>query len=646
MAGVRAAAFVEAGGFLSPTYTHAHFGGNFILGRDALDGTFGETARSLGISTLRYPGGGVTEDIFRPDDPDRVPPSFAGTLDTLSAFLAHCAREGVEPVIVLPTKRYLADIEAGAAEIAAFVARVTSGEFGAVRIAGFEIGNEYYAATAEHPAISAAQYGRIASRFAEVVREAAAYPVEIGVQIGKSPAENAAILAAFDTAEERAAVTELVYHDYPWRAESVLGRVSDRAALIDAWEAAGIKAQTHMSEWNVGSDRDQATDSEHDYGMRQLPAMIEILSQNVRAGLDRACVWAIQQNNKTSLSPNEGQGTLSAAGYLFRLMAESLPGTREIAVDLSAPAMPELDVWAFESARSVTLFLSAGAFDAARGPASLRINVEDLPGSFSHAFFTELSAAGNPDAYRPTARLSIGETAVRSTRTGDETVTVRFDEADDVVRLVLLKTAAGARAPAVAQGETGSGTGGNDVIGGQDGADRLLGRGGHDVLRGDGGDDVLSGARGFDLLEGGAGHDLLLGGAETDRLFGGDGDDRLQAGSGDDLLVGGTGADSLAGDHGVDLIEGGEGDDLLSGGVDMDYFEFGAGHGADTITDFEIARDVIDLSGTGTWNGLWALRHRGMTDTEAGVLIDTGEGTVLLAGVGSDALAFENFLFS
>lgn len=68
---------------------------------------------------------------------------------------------------------------------------------------------------------------------------------------------------------------------------------------------------------------------------------------------------------------------------------------------------------------------------------------------------------------------------------------------------------------------------------------------------------------------------MLLGGSDNDQLFGDDGDD---------VLVGGLGDDTLRGDD-------------FSGGEGRDVFVLTAGEGTDTIVDFEVGTDFIQLNG-------------------------------------------------
>ncbi|MEM7529566.1 MAG: hypothetical protein AAF416_18165, partial [Pseudomonadota bacterium] len=105
---------------------------------------------------------------------------------------------------------------------------------------------------------------------------------------------------------------------------------------------------------------------------------------------------------------------------------------------------------------------------------------------------------------------------------------------------------------------------GDDIVTGNDAANQITTNGGHDVL---------TGGLNDDMLRGGAGHDSLDGGADDDILLGGDDDDELIGGRGDDELTGGAGADT--------------------------FVFTSSDRGSDTITDFEIGVDTLDLSGAG-----------------------------------------------
>ena len=102
------------------------------------------------------------------------------------------------------------------------------------------------------------------------------------------------------------------------------------------------------------------------------------------------------------------------------------------------------------------------------------------------------------------------------------------------------------------------------------------------VLIGNSGNNLLDGDAGNDLLNGAAGNDTLTGNGGDDTINGGSGNDLLDGANGNDLFVGGSGSDTLTGGGGVDTYSYGLGD-ILGGAID-------------TITDYELAVDQIDLS--------------------------------------------------
>ncbi|QDL91832.1 hypothetical protein FDP22_08625 [Paroceanicella profunda] len=191
-----------------------------------------------------------------------------------------------------------------------------------------------------------------------------------------------------------------------------------------------------------------------------------------------------------------------------------------------------------------------------------------------------------------------------------------------------------------------AGAGDDDARGGG-GADRIIGGQGDDTLQGNDGDDILVGGAGQDRLFGGDGRDILSGGAGDDMLHGGAGDDRLDGGRGDDALTGGTGRDTLDGGEGDDVLTGAEGGDRFVFATDIAELADGSrvrldapiGFGRDTITDFDVLEDVIDLTRIADPTGFT------LTQTAQGVRIAIGESEILLEGVTPGALSAGNFDF-
>jgi predicted extracellular nuclease len=235
---------------------------------------------------------------------------------------------------------------------------------------------------------------------------------------------------------------------------------------------------------------------------------------------------------------------------------------------------------------------------------------------------------------------------------------------------------------------------GNDTATGDDGDDTLIGAGGNDNLYGgagndnvDGGEgnDMMTGDAGMDTLTGGMGNDKLYGGNDNDVLSGGDGNDHVHGDDGNDMLSGGTGNDTIDGGAGIDTVDysistaalvinlaassassgsehdilynlenviggsgndsitgnlfanvlnGGAGNDLLTGGGGRDTFAYNLGGGNDTITDFNIVEDRIQLgegvsvrgSAVGDFN----------RDGVADLRLDLGNGgSITLSGISS-----------
>lgn len=157
----------------------------------------------------------------------------------------------------------------------------------------------------------------------------------------------------------------------------------------------------------------------------------------------------------------------------------------------------------------------------------------------------------------------------------------------------------------------------NTLLGG-DGNDRLFGRFGPDTLKGAAGKDTLSGQGGNDIMHGGAGADVMDGGSANDRMLGQDGNDQLHGGSGDDHLNGGRHPDTLTGGRGNDNIQGAAGRDMLTGGVGADLFVYrkDAAGSRDTITDFELGVDHIQIGDTGfIWEDASIKRADGGADS-------------------------------
>ncbi len=169
--------------------------------------------------------------------------------------------------------------------------------------------------------------------------------------------------------------------------------------------------------------------------------------------------------------------------------------------------------------------------------------------------------------------------------------------------------------------------GGNDLVAGELGDDQIFGEDGDDVLRGDLNSREPGGTvGGADLISGGAGSDRIGGKGGNDSLYGDEGDDQIYGDAGDDLIRGGFGNDILVGDD-------------FSGGTGSDTFVLAAGEGTDTIQDFQVGVDLLELV-----EGL-SFGQLAIAQEESNTLIRFNDETLaLLTGVNASTLSEAAFI--
>lgn len=170
-----------------------------------------------------------------------------------------------------------------------------------------------------------------------------------------------------------------------------------------------------------------------------------------------------------------------------------------------------------------------------------------------------------------------------------------------------------------------------------------------DDLRGDAGDNVIAGGMGDDDLLGNSGNDTLFGEGGADTVDGSSGTDWIEGGYGADLLIGGWGADTVLGgaqddvidgEGGADELRGGSGDDTMTGGSQADVFVFDGteDEGVDTITDFDLAEDVL------RFEGVTASQLTVVGTLETLIVVD-GLTAIVLQGVDSADLTSAHYDF-
>ncbi len=145
-------------------------------------------------------------------------------------------------------------------------------------------------------------------------------------------------------------------------------------------------------------------------------------------------------------------------------------------------------------------------------------------------------------------------------------------------------------------------------------------------------------------ISGSNGSDNIDGSADPDDISGLEGDDQLYGHDGHDTLFGNEGNDMLAGGGGDDLLDGGAGDDRLWGGTGADTVVFRDGYGHDTVMDFDVSADRVNLTASSVET--WAdVQDRLSSDFDGTALLTLDDGSTLrFEGLTVDDLTEDNFI--
>jgi hypothetical protein len=419
--------FTISAGYLSDTtFSQAHFGGNALALRDRVgdEGTYDNVARTLGVEHIRYPGGSLTEYYFdiRNPDSDIAVNSETGEATSflpISDVLGFAEDEGIAVTIVLPTRHFLSeevddngnrlpDIDEAA--LRGFLRDVFDGQYGAPDIQAIELGNEYWGSGG----MNTFEYGRLASEMALIVKdEIRQHPdaehlseTDILVQMGTNYGEfalsqfftgtgdeqlaalnarfdlnlaadnyiyssgnvawvkvaNAIILNEFDTTAEQSAIDGVVAHVYSKGPEVPNSRYFELSQIADTWLKELPALDIYATEWNL--KRSVSENPEDEFGLKQAHEMLNLLEAFSWGGVDAAHVWPLQMNSRTGLADGEGDADIRVPGEMFRMLNETLPGTRPLGLAGSEGRETELsgetaDVHVFYAPDRLVTFLAS-----------------------------------------------------------------------------------------------------------------------------------------------------------------------------------------------------------------------------------------------------------------------------------------------
>ena len=296
------------------------FGANILATRDQLgeDGTYDDVAENIGIESIRYPGGSLTEhyfDLANPDNSKVIDINSGQPLDFLpySEFMNYAEDAGKSVTIVLPTQKYLSQqVDANGNRFAqidedtlrGFMRDTLDGIYGTPSIRAFEIGNEYWGSGQ----MSSVEYGRVSSRMAEIVNEEISHhsgadnifsDTDIVVQMGENynyarlnddyahygsadekiaalnkdynlnldrsiltpggkiswpQLANKLIINEFDTESEQNAIDGVVAHIYSTAPNNLNSRYFDFNTINKTWTKEFDDLSTYVTEWNLRSN--------------------------------------------------------------------------------------------------------------------------------------------------------------------------------------------------------------------------------------------------------------------------------------------------------------------------------------------------------------------------------------------------------
>lgn len=148
-------------------------------------------------------------------------------------------------------------------------------------------------------------------------------------------------------------------------------------------------------------------------------------------------------------------------------------------------------------------------------------------------------------------------------------------------------------------------------------------------------------------VQGTDGNDVLLGSDAKEIFYGAAGNDTINGGAGDDILIGGAGVDNLTGGAGADIFRfTSESDSYRTATTSFD----------DTITDFDVTQDKIDLADlgfTGLGNGRGGTLQISYNASNDRTYIKDYDADangnrfeLILAGNLVDKLTADNFIFN
>ena len=619
--------------------SESHFGANIIAFRNDLteNGLLNQTLQALSPTSLRFPGGTVTEDhldpnsdfftrIFEEETETTIRYPNGSEVATVRAAMKYASEHGMSLDFVLPTEHLLKGgptgsrvLDEGAIDILLEkIEGLIEGRYGDAKIGTFEIGNEYFVENRMSPA----EYGMIANRITLELKDIYErhhnliansndwQAPKIAVQAGPGylPHDNQIIIDSLSI-EAKAEVDVVIGHYYPKTLDQV-EKMSNFFNNLHAWETTSgfNNVEITLSEWNIqnseGSDR----------GLLQASSLVAAFHEMCEQGVDAASIWGVQfRNPGTAMSftrePISGLENgqmpityLTASGYIFQQMRSNLIGLKSLEDSgtefISHSGGGEIDVNVFGNSNRSVLYISSRSNDVE----FVNFDIDKYFSGNEYIQITRIISVDDPRTFG--VDESMHDSALAR-------ISVRGLSLNDLRESGQLTLQPGE----ILQIEVFFEEGGR-IIEGFQALDAVPGNLYGDHFVGTKFSDTISGFDGNDLLEGGGGSDRIYGGDGSDEIYGGLGQDKIYGGSRNDFLYGGDSSNTYF------------------GGVGSDIFVI-EGESADLIGDFEFGNDTINLS---NWDFLRSREQLILSSSQNGFTITYGNNFLTVNSIDGQSI--------
>lgn len=310
---------------------------------------FIDTFNALGMKTLRYPGGMVTEKDFKFED------SNGPTNDsvTLSQFLQTVAANNWTPILVVPTKRFRSDYMTTGAQYAKDFVKAVNIDHGVVggeqfgttqTVALWEIGNEYYTDNDGGAPLNPTTYGQMASKFGNAMKNTDPSVLPI-VQFQRSAPTDAQTIAAQLSPN---ACNYCNTHLYPGLTEtfaSVQSQIQTGANTFNL--------PVMATEWNMAN----GTTS----GLTLGNSLAKLFQTQVDAGVTISTQWPLMwDGNSVDTALANSSGVLRPPGQVYLWLNQCAVNRNTVPTTSSASSISCL-AWKDNAGHMSILVLCAGS---------------------------------------------------------------------------------------------------------------------------------------------------------------------------------------------------------------------------------------------------------------------------------------------